>query len=286
MSITDNNKGSASQMNTDEALQVQALQESLSSIKHKFLVMSTQGGVGKTSVIVNLALALSKSGVKVGLMDANYHGPDIRGMLGLELATTSDSDKRFLPMAYSDDLKVASIESVMQDIDETGVWGKPLKISDIRRFIFSVNWGELDYLFVDTPAGPGEKLLSVIQAIPDGKTIFVTTPNKISEDRAKKMINFFRKEQIPIFGWIENMRGFLCQNCGQRLELFSTGSAGRAIFLMDIPFLGRIPTDPHLEESADTGEPFLEIHPSSPVADAHKHIVHKIMEISTEGIES
>jgi Mrp family chromosome partitioning ATPase len=245
--------------------------------------MSTQGGVGKTSVIVNLALALSKRGVKVGLMDANYQGPDIRGMLGLELATASDSDKRFLPMAYSDDLKLASIESVMQDIDETGVWGKPLKISDIRRFIFSVNWGELDYLFVDTPAGPGEKLLSVVQAIPDGKTIFVTTPNKISEDRAKKMINFFRKEQIPIFGWIENMRGFLCQNCGQRLELFSTGSAGRAIFLMDIPFLGRIPTDPHLEESADTGEPFLEIHPSSPVADAHKHIVHKIMESSTEG---
>ena len=286
MSITENKRDSASGKNTDEAMQVQALQESLSSIKHKFLVMSTQGGVGKTSVIVNFALALSKRGVKVGLMDANYHGPDIRGMLGLELATTSDSDKRFLPMAYSDDLKVASIESVMQDIDETGVWGKPLKISDIRRFIFSVNWGELDYLFVDTPAGPGEKLLSVIQAIPDGKTIFVTTPNKISEDRAKKMINFFRKEQIPIFGWIENMRGFLCQNCGQRLELFSTGSAGRAIFLMDIPFLGRIPTDPHLEESADTGEPFLEIHPSSPVADAHKHIVHKIMEISTEGIES
>ena len=282
MSIAENKRDSASRKNTDEAMQVQALPESLSSIKHKFLVMSSQGGVGKTSVIVNFALALSKRGVKVGLMDANYHGPDIRGMLGLELATTSDSDKRFLPMAYSDDLKVASIESVMQDIDETGVWGKPPKILDIRRFISSVNWGSLDYLFVDTPPGPGEGLLTVIRAIPEAKTIIVTAPNKISGDRAKNMINFFRKEKIPIFGWIENMRGFFCQHCGQLQEMFSTGPGNRAVFLMDIPFLGRIPIDPHLGESADTGEPFLEIYPSSQVADAHKFIVDKIMGISTE----
>ena len=282
MSIAENKRDSASRKNTDEAMQVQALQESLSSIKHKYLVMSSQGGVGKTSVIVNFALALSKRGVKVGLMDANYHGPDIRGMLGLELATTSDSDKRFLPMAYSDDLKVASIESVMQDIDETGVWGKPPKILDIRRFISSVNWGSLNYLFVDTPSGPGEGLLTVIRAIPEAKTIIVTAPNKISGDRAKNMINFFRKEKIPIFGWIENMRGFFCQHCGQLQEMFSTGPGNRAVFLMDIPFLGRIPIDPHLGESADTGEPFLEIYPSSQVADAHKFIVDKIMGISTE----
>ena len=282
MSITENKRDSASGKNTDETMQVQALQESLSSIKHKFLVMSSQGGVGKTSVIVNFALALSKKGVKVGLMDANYHGPDIRGMLGLELATTSDSDKRFLPMAYSDDLKVASIESVMQDIDETGVWGQPPKIPDIRRFISNVNWGSLDYLFVDTPPGPGEGLLTVIRAIPETKTIIVTAPNKIGGDRAKNMIKFFRKEKIPIFGWIENMRGFFCQHCGQLQEMFSTGPGNRAVFLMDIPFLGRIPIDPHLGESADTGEPFLEIYPSSSVADAHKFIVDKIMGISTE----
>ena len=218
MSITENNRNSASKKNTDEALQVQALQESMSSIKHKFLVMSSQGGVGKTSVIVNLAVSLAKKGMKVGLMDANFHGPDIHRMLGLEPAVASNSDKQFIPMPYSDDLKVASIESLMQDIDETGVWGKPLKISDIRRFISSVNWGSLDYLFVDTPSGPGEGLLTVIRAIPEAKTIIVTAPNKIGGDRAKNMINFFRKEKIPIFGWIENMRGFLCQHCGERQE--------------------------------------------------------------------
>ena len=278
MSITENNRNRASKKNTDEDVQVQALQESMSSIKHKFLVMSTQGGVGKTSVIVNLALALSKRGVKVGLMDANYHGPDIRGMLGLELATTSDSDKRFLPMAYSDDLKVASIESVMQDIDEIGVWGKPLKISDIRRFISSVNWGSLDYLFVDTPPGPGEGLLTVIRAIPEAKTIIVTAPNKISWDRAKNMINFLKKEKIPIFGWIENMRGFLCQHCGKRHELFSTGSGSRAVFLMDIPFLGQIPIDPYLSECVAAGEPFMEKYPDSEAAEAYNLIAEKVME--------
>jgi Mrp family chromosome partitioning ATPase len=249
----------------------------MASISHKFLVMSSQGGVGKTSVLVNLAVALSKRGVKVGLMDANYHGPDVHRMLGPEAVIAGNSEKRFIPVAYSNDLKVASIGSVMQDSDETGGWGKPLKISDIRRFISSVNWGSLDYLFVDTPPGPGEGLLNVIRAIPEAKTIIITAPNKIGRDRAKNMINFLTKEKISIFGWIENMRGFFCQNCGGRQELFSGGSGSRAVFLGDIPFLGRIPIDPHMAECADAGEPFLEKYPESEVAEACNLITEKIM---------
>ncbi|MGB5748155.1 MAG: P-loop NTPase, partial [Desulfobacterales bacterium] len=165
MSITGNNRNRAPKKSSDEAPQVQALQKSMSSIKHKFIVMSSQGGVGKTCVIVNLAVALSKRGVRVGIMDANFHGPDIHRMLGLEPAVAGVSDKPLIPVAYSNNLKVASIESVMQDIDETGGWGKPLKIPDIIRFISSVNWGSLDYLFIDTPPGPGEGLLTMIRAI-------------------------------------------------------------------------------------------------------------------------
>ena len=194
MSITENNRNRASKKNTDEVSQVQDLQKSMSSIKHKFLVMSSQAGVGKTSVIVNLAVALSKRGVRVGLMDFNFHDPGIHRMLGLEAVIAGNSEKRFIPVAYSNDLKVASIESLMKDIDETGVWGNPLKISDIRRFISSVNWGSLDYLLVDKPSGPGEGLLTLVRAIPQAKTIIVTAPNKISGNRAKNMINFLRKE--------------------------------------------------------------------------------------------
>jgi Mrp family chromosome partitioning ATPase len=277
MSITENNRNRASKKNTDEASQVQDLQKSMSSIKHKFLVMSSRGGVGKTNVIVNLAMAFLKRGVKCGLMDLNYNSPEIHKLFGFDFEAAGKIDKPLMPMTYSDDLKVASIESVMKGRDETGVWGKPLKISDIRRFIFSVNWGELDYLFIDTPAGPGEKLLSVFQAIPDAKTIIVTSPNKISGDSAKKMINFFKKKQIPILGWIENMRGFLCQNCGVRQELFSTGPGNRAVFLLDIPFLGRIPIDPHMVKCADTGDLFLNKHPESEVAEACNLIIEKII---------
>jgi Mrp family chromosome partitioning ATPase len=165
----------------------------------------------------------------------------------------------------------------MQGIDETGVWGKPLKTSDIRNFISNVSWGSLDYLFVDTPSGPGERLLAVIRAIPEAKTIIVTAPSKISGDRAENMINFFRNEKIPIFGWIENMRGFLCQHCGQRQELFSSGPGNRAVFLGNIPFLGRIPIDPRMVICADAGDSFLEKHPDSEIVEACNLIIEKIM---------
>jgi len=277
MNITGNNRKVAPKKNTVETPQVQALRESMSPIKHKFLVISSQAGVGKTSVIVNLAVALSKRGVRVGIMDVNYHGPDIHRMLGLEPSVAGVSDKPLMPIVYSDNLKVASIESVMQDIDETGIWGKPLKPPDILRFISSLNWGSLDYLFVDAPPSPGEGLLTVIRAIPEAEKIIVTAPNIIRRDRAKKMINFFTKEEITIAGWIENMRGFFCQHCDRRLELFSTGPGSRAVFLADIPFLGRIPIDPHFEKCADARKPSLEMYPESEVAEGCNSIIEKIM---------
>jgi len=277
MKNTEKNGDWASKDNTDKDQMDQALQKSMSSIKHKFLFMSSQGGVGKTNVIVNLAVALSKKGMKVGLMDVNFHGPDIHRMIGLETAIASDSDKPFIPASYSDNLKAASIESVLQDQDESGVWGKPSKISDIRRFISRIKWGSLDYLLVDTPPGPSEEMLYIIRAVPEAKTIIVTAPNKIGGDRAKNMINFFRKEKIQIFGWIENMQGFFCQNCGVRQALFSSGAGNRAVFLGDIPFLGRIPISPHMEECADARKPFLEMYPESEVAEGCNQIVEKIL---------
>ena len=277
MGITEKMAGRALKKDAERALLDQNLRESLSAIKHKFLVVSSQGGVGKTSVIVNVAVALSKRRVMVGLMDANSRGPDIHRMLGLKPAVASTSDNRLIPVQYSDNLKVASIASAMQERDETGAWGMPLKISDIQRFISSLKWGSLDYLFIDTPSGPGDALLMLIRSIPEVKIVVVTSANRVSADRAKNMINFFRKEDIPIFGWIENMRGFFCRHCGRPLELFSSGSGSRAVFLGDIPFLGRIPIDPHLAESADAGEPFVEKYPESEAARGCDLIVEKLL---------
>jgi ATP-binding protein involved in chromosome partitioning len=278
MGITEKTAGRALKKDTERALLDQNLRESLSAIKHKFLVVSSQGGVGKTSVIVNVAVALSKRRVMVGLMDVNTHGPDIHRMLGLKPAVASTPDNRLIPVQHSDNLKVASIALSMQEPDGTGAWEMPLKISDIQRFISSLRWGSLDYLFIDTPSGPGDALLMIIRSIPDVKIVVVTAASKVSADRAKNMINFFRKEKVPIFGWIENMRGFFCRHCGRPLELFSSGSGSRAVFLGDIPFLGRIPIDPHLAESADAGEAFVEKYPESEAARGCDLIVEKLLQ--------
>jgi Mrp family chromosome partitioning ATPase len=262
----------------NKTLPDQKVGQSVSAIRHKLIFISSQGGIGKTSVVASLAVAFSKKGLTVGLMDLNFHGADIRKMLGLDTATVSNSNKPLIPAPYSDDLQVASIESMVQDKDESGLWGRPLKISDIRRFISKLNWGRLDYLFIDTPPGPGQEVLAVIRVIPEAKIVIVTAPNKIPSDRAREMIRFFKHEKIPIFGWIENMRGFFCQHCGQRQELFSTGSGSRAVFLMDIPFLGRIPIDPDLSQCLDAGESFMEKHPDSQAAEAYNLIAEKIIE--------
>lgn len=256
------------------------LLESMSSIRNKFIFMSSQGGVGKTSVLVNLSIALSQKKVKVGLLDANFHSSDIHKMLGIDTVFLGDSDKRFMPINYSAYLKMASIVSVIPEREDTGVWGKRVEISDIQRFIDKVNWGNLDYLFIDTPAGPGKGLLTVVRSIPGAQTIIVTAPNRIGRDRAKQMINFFNKEKIPIFGWIENMEGFLCQRCGQRHELFSSGSGSRAIFLNEVPFLGKVPIDPYMREFNGSEKTFMETFPDSQAAEAYNLIADKIMESS------
>jgi ATP-binding protein involved in chromosome partitioning len=257
--------------------QDQTHQKSAAYLKHTFLVVSSRGEVGKTSVTLNLALGFSKKGFKIGLLDLDIYGSDIHRMLGVDRPFGPDAKGRFTPWVYSDNLKVAAREHVLQKTQEIKGRRKPAETADIRPFIQNINWGSLDYLFANTPAAFGKELRSVIRSMPDAKIIIVTAPHKISAAHAKKTINFFRKEKIQIFGWIENMRGFLCQHCSQREELFSTGTGNRAIFLMDVPFLGRIPIDPHIAECADAGEPYIEKYQDSEAAIAFNQVAEKIL---------
>jgi len=271
-------KPCSSHQDSDMAAQDQAIQESLALIKNKFLVMSGKGGVGKTSVAANLAVAFSKKGAKVGLMDVDLHGPDIPRMLGLKGLLEISPDNRMVPKLYSDNLKVISIESLTQDTDEAVIWRGPLKMHVIRQFISDVHWGRLDYLILDSPPGTGDEPLSVAQTIPGAKAIIVTTPQEISLADIRKSINFCRTVRMPVFGLIENMSGFVCPHCGKPVDLFGIGGGFRTALKMNVPYLGRIPFDPKMVECADAGEAYLEKHPDSEVTEAYNKIVARIME--------
>ena len=212
-------------------------------------------------------------------MDFDTDGPDIHRLLDIERRLKIDLEKQIFPWDYSDNLKVATVRNGLLNIDSFVGWRRSVPITEIQRFLHKINWGNLDYLLVDTPPGLSLEFRSVIQTIPDTQTVIVTAPNKISGELARKMIDFFRKEKIRILGWIENMRGFWCQDCDRRKELFSTGGGTRAVFLMDIPFLGRIPIDPHILECVDLGTSYLEKYPDSEAAIAYQLITKKIMKI-------
>jgi Mrp family chromosome partitioning ATPase/predicted Fe-Mo cluster-binding NifX family protein len=258
--------------------QDKAIQESLGRIKRKFLVMSGKGGVGKTSVSVNLAVALARKGAKVGLMDVDLHGPDIPRMLGLTGLLDVNDDRHLLPKRYSENLGVISIESLSQDADDAIIWRGPLKMHVIRQFISDVHWGELDYLIIDSPPGTGDEPLSVAQTIPSAQAIIVTTPQEISLADIRKSINFCRTVNMPIFGLVENMSGFNCPHCGQSIDLFGSGGGFKTALAMNVPYLGRIPLDPKLVECADAGESYIDKYPNSETSKAFDNLVEQITE--------
>ena len=275
MSKTEKSAHSVSEH--DMAAQDQLIKESLALIKHKFLVMSGKGGVGKTSVSANLAIALSKKGARVGLMDVDLHGPDIPRMLGLKGLLGVSADKRMIPKSYSDNLKVVSIESLTRDTDEAVIWRGPLKLHVIRQFISDTHWGRLDYLIFDSPPGTGDEPLTVAQTIPDAKAIIVTLPQEVSLADVRKSINFCKAVKMEVFGLIENMSGFVCPHCGKAIDPFGTGGGYRTALSMNVPFLGRIPFDPRMVQCADAGESYMEKYPDSEMTKAYNQVVTKIM---------
>jgi Mrp family chromosome partitioning ATPase len=242
-----------------KAQQNTAIKVSLGRIKHKILVMSGKGGVGKSTVSVNLAIGLANKGYRVGLMDVDLHGPDICRMLNLTGRMDGGLTKegKIPPLQYEEKLKVISLESMMENRDEPVIWRGPLKNQAIRQFISDVAWGDLDYLVIDAPPGTGDEPMTVAGTIKDAHALVVTTPQNIALADVRKSINFCRHVKMKIVGIVENMSGFVCPHCDKQVEIFKSGGGEKLSREFGIPFLGRIPVDPKVVIAGDDGKPYL-----------------------------
>ena len=256
----------------EQAQKDAAIKQSLGKIKNKIIVMSGKGGVGKTSTSVNLSIALASSGYQVGIMDVDLHGPDVPRMLGLNGMPQLAPSHKLSPLRYSDNLSAISIEPFIPGKDDAIIWRGPLKFSAIRQFIGDVEWGELDFLVIDSPPGTGDEPLTVAQMISDAKAIIVTTPQEIALADVRKSINFCRAVKMEIFGMIENMSGFNCPHCGELIELFGAGGGERTAKEMGVRFLGRIPFDPGVVTCGDSGTCYQKVHTNSAVARAFSEV--------------
>jgi Mrp family chromosome partitioning ATPase len=258
------------------------IKESLGKIKHKFIVMSGKGGVGKTSTSVNLSIALANRGFKVGLMDVDLHGPDIPRMLGLQGMLDVNQNRKLNPMAYSENLKAVSIESLTPSKDDAIIWRGPIKYSAIQQFIGDVEWGELDFLIIDSPPGTGDEPLTVAQTIRDAQAIIVTTPQEIALADVRKSISFCKTVKMGIFGIIENMSGFPCPHCGEPIELFGSGGGEKTALKFGLNFLGRIPFDPKVVMCGDAGTCYRDAQPDSAVTRAFDDIAQRMGKLIAE----
>ncbi len=237
----------------ERARQDQMIESNLARIDKKILVMSGKGGVGKSTVAAYLALLLSLRGFKVGLLDVDLHGPSIPRLLNIQGGFDAPEEGGVGPYKISENLGVVSMEMAMGDRDTAVIWRGPLKISAIRQFISDINWGDLDYLIVDSPPGTGDEPLTVAQTIPDAGALIVTTPQEISLADVRKSINFCRQVNMKILGVVENMSGFVCPSCGEKVPVFGSGGGAKMSSQMRVPLLGEIPLDSRMVEMADKG---------------------------------
>ncbi|MFO7687956.1 MAG: Mrp/NBP35 family ATP-binding protein [Desulfobacterales bacterium] len=255
------------------------INSALGRIKYKFLVMSGKGGVGKTSTAVNLSIALASKGFKVGIMDVDLHGPDVPRMLGLNVMLEVGPNGKLTPARYSDNLMAVSVESLMPSKDEAVIWRGPIKYSAIQQFIGDVNWGELDFLVIDSPPGTGDEPLTIAQIVKDARAIIVTTPQEVALADVRKSISFCKRVKMDVFGLIENMSGLSCPHCAKTIELFGSGGGEKTARQFGLTFLGRIPIDPNVVQCGDSGRCYRDAYTDSNVTRAFDEIAGKMAEL-------
>jgi ATP-binding protein involved in chromosome partitioning len=276
-------KKNLSKEEIEEIKEELALQDNISRIKHKMIVLSGKGGVGKSTVATNIAIALSLKGQKVGLMDIDIHGPSIPKMLGLEGQPLKGTETGLAPIVYTDNLRVISIGFILRTQDDAVIWRAPLKHKLIRDFLTDVKWGELDYLVVDSPPGTGDEPLSVVQLLGDADgAIVVTTPQDVALTDVRKAITFCRQVNLPIIGVVENMSGFVCPHCGKTVDIFKRGGGQEMAREMGVPFLGRIPLEPKIVETGDSGKPYLQYYKDSETVKAFNMVIEPILHLKSQ----
>jgi ATP-binding protein involved in chromosome partitioning len=250
----------------------------LARIKNRILVFSGKGGVGKSTVAANLALALSLRDRKVGLLDVDIHGPNLAKMLGVEDKKLEITHESIKAVPINENLKLVSMSFLLESPDLPVIWRGPMKMKVIQQFLGDVEWGDLHWLVIDSPPGTGDEPLSVAQLIPATGAIIVTTPQDVSVLDSRKAVIFAMELNLKILGIVENMSGMSCPYCGRRIDLFKTGGGEVAAAELNVPFLGRIPIDPRIVISGDEGKPFAVYQADSEAAKAFQEIVDKIID--------
>ncbi len=257
----------------------QLLKDRMSLIKHKIAIISGKGGVGKSTVTVNLAAAFALQGKRVGILDADIHGPSVPRLLGLEGKQAKTGPTGTFPVEGPLGLKVMSIDFFLAEQMPT-IWRGPLKMRAIRQFLTEIVWGELDYLFIDLPPGTGDEPLSIAQLLPDlDGVIIVTMPSVLSSSIVKKAITFAQTMKLHIIGVVENMSGFVCPHCGTKTEIFQSGGGVKMAQEEGVRFLGSIPIDPTVGVDSDKGTPFLVANKDSAAAKAFSEVVRNVADV-------
>jgi ATP-binding protein involved in chromosome partitioning len=236
----------------------------IAGVKYLVAVASGKGGVGKTTVAVNLAIALNRMGARVGLLDADVYGPNVPLMLGTEEEPRATSERTILPVdAYG--LKIISM-GLLSPGDKPIIWRGPMLHSVMQQFLRSVEWGELDYLVLDLPPGTGDVQLTLIQTVPLSGAVVVTTPSTVALADVRKAIEMFRQVNVEVLGVVENMSSFVCPHCNEHVDVFGHGEGKKTADAFGVPLLGEIEIDPRIRIGGDTGKPVASLGENAPEA--------------------